>query len=91
MSAVSAFMCLNETQQLSYVAVATPICYLCELIRHGRQPMTGRLATHPSSTAVKIGLQKILELRNTLSSLSYAISSVDMSGKAASDSTNNST
>jgi len=44
----------SETQQLSHVptADATPICV--ELLGHSRQPMTGRLATHPSNTSVKI-------------------------------------
>jgi len=42
-----------ETQQLSYVSMAvdaTPICYLCGVARGSRQPMTGRLATHPCNT-----------------------------------------
>jgi len=38
---------VTETQQLSYVAAATPICV--EMLRHSRQPITGRLATHPDS------------------------------------------
>ena len=38
---------VTETQQLSYVADATPICV--EMLRHSRQPITGRLATHPDS------------------------------------------
>jgi len=42
------------------VADATPVCYLCGIAGGSRQPMTGRLATHPSNTTVKIdtrGLQ----------------------------------
>ena len=38
---------VTETQQLSYVADATPICV--EMLRHSRQPITGRLATHADS------------------------------------------
>ena len=37
------------------MADATPICYICvELLRGCRQPVTGRLATDPSNTAVEI-------------------------------------
>jgi len=43
----------SETQQLSYVADAAPICHLCRVARGSRQPMTGRLATHPISTTVE--------------------------------------
>ena len=44
----------SETQQLSYVPMvdATPICTCVELLGQSRQPMTGRLATHPSNAAV---------------------------------------
>jgi len=37
-----------------HLADTTPICYLCGVARDSRQPMTGRLATHPSNTTVKI-------------------------------------
>ena len=43
-----------ETQQL---ADAAPIRFLCGVARGSRQPMTGRLATHPSNTAVKIQIR----------------------------------
>ena len=49
-----------ETQQLSYVYSVYPDgrrhthLLRAELVGHSRQPMTGRLATHPSDTAVKI-------------------------------------
>ena len=39
----------SETQQL---ASAAPICQLCGVARGSRQPVTGRLATHPNNTAV---------------------------------------
>jgi len=44
----------SETQQLSYLPMvdATPICTCVELLGQSRQPMTGRLATHPSNAAV---------------------------------------
>jgi len=44
----------EETQQLSYVPTTDtiPVCYLCGVARGSRQPMTGRLATHPSNTTV---------------------------------------
>ena len=41
----------SETQQLADVI---PVCYLCRVARGSRQPVTGRLATHPSNTTVKI-------------------------------------
>jgi len=44
----------SETQQL---ADATPICYLCAVARGcwgSLQPMTGRLATHPTNITVKM-------------------------------------
>jgi len=49
----------SEIQQLSCAPIipmadATPIWYLCGVARGSRQPMTGRLATHPSNTTVKI-------------------------------------
>jgi len=40
---------VSETQQL---ASAAPICQLCGVVRGSRQPVTGRLATHPNNTAV---------------------------------------
>jgi len=39
----------SETQQL---ASAAPICQLCGVARGSRQPVMGRLATHPNNTAV---------------------------------------
>ena len=48
----------SETQQLSNIpmaaADATFVSYMCGVARDNRQPMTSRLATHPSSTTVKI-------------------------------------
>jgi len=46
----------SETQQLSYIPMAdvTPSVFCVELLWSSRQPMTGRLATHPSNTTVKI-------------------------------------
>jgi len=39
--------CMDLKQQL---ADATPICFLCRVARGSRQPLTSRLATHPSNT-----------------------------------------
>ena len=51
----------SATQQLSYMYVptadVTPICV--KLLGSSRQPMTRRLATHPSNTAVRIQIYTI--------------------------------
>jgi len=51
----------SETQQLSYVPMddATPIVICVELLGGSRQPMTGRLATHPSNTTLKRQVQAV--------------------------------
>ena len=48
-----------------HLAEATPTCYLCGVPRGSRQPMTDRLATHPSKEidrVVYVGSNQHLEI-----------------------------
>ena len=77
----------SETQQLLYVWMAVaevPLSFICvELLEGGRQPVTGRVATHLRNTVVKIRLCACQHCHHVKASCVHIVSSQGRDDRAS--------